>query len=92
MNLENYTKEVREDGTIVFTPIIQDPYKELKKAYAAGEQIECLYDNTWEILSSPYWAFAPENYRVYDAYRPFKEAVARGEIIWFKALDGRWID
>jgi hypothetical protein len=67
----------------------EDPYKELKEAYAKGEKIECYYiECKWRHVENPAWDAPPTCYRI--APKPSKQPYSmeswRGE--WVRCVYG----
>lgn len=87
MDLENYTKVVQADGSIIFTPIKPDPYKEFKAALTRGEKVWFKTQDIWTVMSSGDFCYPVECYSLTDP-TPKNSSPKIGEAYWFVASCG----
>lgn len=75
----------------------EDPYAELKKAYAEGKTIQ-IFDltNTWvDLKHVPKWKSSVDKYRIkpeIDPYAELKKAYDEGKTIEYLDCSGKWRD
>jgi hypothetical protein len=67
-------------------------YAELLHALAENSSLKIEYSNgfEWRIVENPSFA-SNVQYRIHDPYRPFKEAIAKGEAVQFDT-GTQWVD